>query len=83
MQYPDAVTWVIIGSLNIEAYIQVLYPLWVVDCLRSLKGDYWSLVTIGCPYQPLIQWVIVGNLNFEAYFEMLCQLWMFNSLYPL
>ena len=38
----------ILGNLKIEAYFEVLYPLYVVDSLRTLKVHHClSLVTIG------------------------------------
>ena len=61
------------GNLKFEAYIEVLYTLWEVDSLRTLKVHHClSMVTIGCPQQPLIQLVIMGNLKFEAYFYQSC-----------
>ena len=39
----------IIGNLKFEAYFEVLYPLYVVDCLRTSNVHHClSLVTIGC-----------------------------------
>ena len=61
---------VIIGHLNFEEFFEVLYPLLLVDILRTLNGHQClSLDTIGCPQQPLIQWVIIGNLKFQGYLE--------------
>ena len=40
----------IIGNLKFESYFEVLYPLYVVYCLRTSKMHHClSLVTIGCP----------------------------------
>ena len=40
----------IIGNLKFESYFEVLYPLYVVYCLRTSKMDHClSLVTIGWP----------------------------------
>ena len=64
-----------------KAYFELLDPLELVDSLRSSNVNHClSLVTIGCPQQPLIQWVIVGNLKFEAYFELLDPLQLVDSL---
>ena len=60
------IQWVIIGNLKFEGYFGILYLLWVVHCLKTLKFHHClSLVTTGCPQQPLIQWVIIGNLKLE------------------
>ena len=41
---------VIIGNLKFGAFFEVLYPLSVVDSLRTLKVHHClSMVTIGCP----------------------------------
>ena len=62
---------VIIGNLKFRAYFGLLYPLWVVDSLRtSMVHHCLSLVTIGCPQQPLIQWRIIRNFKFKAYFGL-------------
>ena len=75
------IQWVIIGNLMFKAYFELLYLLWVVDILRTVKVHHClSLVTIGCPQQPLIQWVIIGNLMFKAYFELLYLLWVVDIL---
>ena len=61
---------VIIGNLKLEEFFEVLYPLLLVDILRTLNvHQCLSLDTIGCPQQPLIQWVIIGNLKFQGYLE--------------
>ena len=40
----------IIGNLKFEAYFEILYPLYMVDNLRTLKMHHClSLATIGCP----------------------------------
>ena len=37
-------------SAQFEVYFELLYPLWVVDSLRTLKVHHClPLVTIGCP----------------------------------
>ena len=48
-------TIVSFGALRVKAYFELLFPLWVVDSLRTSKLHHcMSLVAIGCPWQPLI-----------------------------
>ena len=73
-----------IGNLKFEPHFEVLYPLWVVDNLRTLKVYHClSLVTIGYHWLPLATIdlvVIIGNLKFESYLEVLYPLWVADSL---
>ena len=40
----------IIGNLIFKVYFEFLYPLWMVDSLRTSKVHHWMpLDTIGCP----------------------------------
>ena len=54
----------IIGNLKFEAYFEVLYPLWMVDSLRTLKGA--SLFVLGYHLLPLASIDVVGaNREFK------------------
>ena len=59
-------------ELKFESYFDVLYPLQVVDSLRTSKMHHClPLVTIGCPSATIDLGMIIGTLKSEAYFEIL------------
>ena len=54
--------------MKFEAYFEVLYLLWVVDSLRTLKIHHcFSLVTIVCLNNQWFSGWLWENLNFEIY----------------
>ena len=44
-----------------KAYFELLYPLWVVDSLRHLKGE--SLYVLGYHWLPLATIDLVGDIR--------------------